>query len=90
MNFLRIISVEVITLRTLLSLLPNFKIEIGIKQSKTLASGNYDSGRGNNPPKPTKIDVTFNLHFTEHAALKKKVKRTPIHSLYSIPICHYE
>jgi hypothetical protein len=47
-NFICIISAEVISfLRELLSLLSNFKTgkRIVLKQSKTLAFGNYNSGR---------------------------------------------
>ena len=81
MNFIRIISVEVMLfLRALLALLSNFKMEksIVLKQSKTLASGNYDSGRdtsGINPPKPKKnrCDIQSTSHRTR--CIKKKKNR---------------
>jgi hypothetical protein len=42
-----------------------------MKQSKTLLSDNYDSGRGAsgfNPPQPKKINVTFISNITENTA----------------------
>jgi hypothetical protein len=58
---------------TLLSVLSNLKIgkRIVLKESKTLASDNYDSGRGTsgiNIPEPKKINWTFSSHITENAA----------------------
>ena len=58
---------------TLLSVLSNFKIRkrIVLKESKTLAPDNYDTGSstsGINPPHPKIINVTFSSHITENAA----------------------
>ena len=57
----------------LLSVLSNFRIgkRIVFEQSKTLASDNYDTGRGTsgiNRPQLTKINVTFSSHITENTA----------------------
>jgi hypothetical protein len=57
---------------TLLSVLSNFKIRkrILLKESKNLASDNYDTASGTsgiNPPQPKIINVTFSSHITENA-----------------------
>ena len=58
---------------TLLSVLSYFNIwkRIVLKQSKTVASDNYDSGSGTsgiNAPQPKTINLTFSSHITQNAA----------------------